>query len=142
MHRNRQPGISALSVSISGVVASPSKYRYHHLVGQNFLEAPPEFCLRKISPRERRQKRAILVTALGPLKKRHSELETQISQLETSQELLESKMADPAFFKTSDAREAMVAHERDQIALEKNYEEWSRLSDRIAAKEQELDELG
>jgi hypothetical protein len=35
----------------------------------------------------------------------------------------------------------MVAHERDRIALEKNYEEWSGLSDRIAAKEQELDEF-
>ncbi len=95
----------------------------------------------KISPKERRQKRAALVAELSPLKKRSSELEALISQLETSQELLETKMADPKFFKTGDAREAMATHERDRIALEKNYEEWSGLSDRIAAKEQELDEF-
>jgi ATP-binding cassette subfamily F protein 3 len=95
----------------------------------------------KISPKERRQKRAALVAELSPLKKRSLELEALISQLETSQELLETKMADPKFFKTGDAREAMATHERDRIALEKNYEEWSGLSDRIAAKEQELDEF-
>jgi len=88
----------------------------------------------KISPKERRQKRAALVAELSPLKKRSLELEALISQLETSQELLETKMADPKFFKTGDAREAMATHERDRIALEKNYEEWSGLSDRIGQR--------
>lgn len=92
-----------------------------------------------ISPKERRQKRAALVAELSPLKKRSTELEAQISQLEAKQESLEAKMADPDFFKTGDAKEAMAQHERDRIVLEKNYSEWSELSDRIGAKEQELD---
>ncbi len=92
-----------------------------------------------ISPKERRQKRAALLAELAPIKKRSTELEKLISQLESNQESLTTKMADPEFFKTGNAKEAMIQHERDQIELEKNYEEWSELSDQIAAKEQDLD---
>ena len=137
----RKDGLSLFPGNVSDYLIRLEKLGNGSQPKANIASSHLSKSVSKISPKERRQKRAALVTALSPLKKRHLELETLISQLETSQELLESKMADPAFFKTGDAREAMVAHERDRIALEKNYEEWSGLSDRIAAKEQELDEF-
>jgi len=94
-----------------------------------------------ISPKERRQKRAALVSELSPLKKRSNAIEAQIAQLEASQEALETKMLDPEFFKTSDAPAAMAQHERDRVALEKAYEEWSKLSETIAAKEEDLEKF-
>ena len=137
----RKDGLSLFPGNVSDYIIHIEKLNNGSQPKTNIASSQSSKSVSKISPKERRQKKAALVTALSPLKKRSSELETLIFQLETSQELLESKMADPAFFKTGDAREAMVAHERDRIALEKNYEEWSRLSDRIAAKEQELDEF-
>jgi len=137
----RKDGLSLFPGNVSDYLRHLEKLDNGSQPKANAVSSQSSKSVSKISPKERRQKRAALVTALSPLKKRISELEALISQLETSQELLESKMADPTFFKTGDAREAMVAHERDRIALEKNYEEWSGLSDRIAAKEQELDEF-
>ena len=137
----RKDGLSLFPGNVSDYLRHLEKLDNDSQPKANIASSQSSKSVSKISPKERRQKRAVLVTVLSPLKKRGSELEELISQLETSQELLESKMADPAFFKTGDAREAMAAHERDRIALEKNYEEWSRLSDRIAAKEQELDEF-
>ena len=137
----RKDGLSLFPGNVSDYLIHLEKLGNGSQPKANIASSHLSKSVSKISPKERRQRRAALVTALSPLKKRHLELETLNSQLETSQELLESKMADPAFFKTGDAREAMVAHERDRIALEKNYEEWSGLSDRIAAKEQELDEF-
>ena len=137
----RKDGLSLFPSNVSDYIIHIEKLNNGSQPKANIASSQSSKSVSKISPKERRQKRAALVTALSPLKKRSSELETLISQLEASQELLESKMADPAFFKTGDAREAMVAHERDRIALEKSYEEWSGLSDRIAAKEQELDEF-
>ena len=137
----RKDGLSLFPGNVSDYLRHLEKLDNGSQPKANAVSSQSSKSVSKISPKERRQKRAALVTALSPLKKRSSELEALISQLETSQELLESKMADPTFFKTGDAREAMVAHERDRIALEKNYEEWSGLSDRIAAKEQELDEF-
>ena len=137
----RKDGLSLFPGNVSDYLIHLEKLGNGSQPKANIASSHLSKSVSKISPKVRRQKRAALVTALSPLKKRHLELETLISQLETSQELLESKMADPAFFKTGDAREAMVAHERDRIALEKSYEEWSGLSDRIAAKEHELDEF-
>ncbi len=137
----RKDGLSLFPGNVSDYLIHLEKLGNGSQPKANIASSHLSKSVSKISPKVRRQKRAALVTALSPLKKRHFELETLISQLETSQELLESKMADPAFFKTGDAREAMVAHERDRIALEKSYEEWSGLSDRIAAKEHELDEF-
>ncbi len=99
----------------------------------------PQKTASAISPKERRQKRAALVSELSPLKKRSDELEAKIARLEASQELLENKMLDPEFFKLSEAKEAMVQHERDRVALEQAYEEWSKVSDKIAAKERKLE---
>ncbi len=92
-----------------------------------------------LSPKERRQKRAALVSELSPLKKKATALEQRIADLETSQETLETKMADPEFFKTNEAKEAMITHDRDRSALENAYETWSSLSDQIAEKEEQLE---
>ena len=129
----RKDGLSLFSGNVSDYIIHIEKLNNGSQPKANIASSQSSKSVSKISPKERRQKRAALVTALSPLKKRSSELETLISQLEASQELLESKMADPTFFKTGDAREAMVDHERDRIALEKSYEEWSGLSDRVAA---------
>lgn len=93
----------------------------------------------ELSPKEKRQRKAALVTELSPLKKRTAELELEIEKLETSQEELEAKMADPVFFKGKGAKESILQHERDRIALEKKYEDWSRMSDDLSAKEQVLE---
>lgn len=91
-----------------------------------------------LSPKERRQRRAAMVAELSPLKKRSQELESKIAELETEQETFEANMADPGFFKTGDAAEAMRQYDRNKATLEKTYEAWSQASDQLAEKEATL----
>ena len=92
-----------------------------------------------LSPKERRQRRATMAAELSPLKKRSQELESKIAALEVDQESFEAKMADPEFFKTSDAAEKMRQYDRNKATLDKHYETWSQVSDQLAEKEAALE---
>ncbi len=108
------------------------------------VETPPnekESRNSSLSPKERRQRRAALVTALSPLKRQSQGLESKIAKLESEQAKYESQMTDPEFFKTADAGEAMRRYDRNKDTLESVYEEWSSLSDTISEREQELDAI-
>ena len=94
-----------------------------------------------LSPKERRQRRAALVSELSPLKKRSDSLETKIAALEKEQENYETEMADPLFFKTSEAGTAMRRYDRNKDTLAELYDDWSALSERISDKEEELDRI-
>lgn len=94
-----------------------------------------------LSPKERRQRRATLVSDLSPLKKRSRELEEKIAKLEEDQGNYESKMADPLFFKTPEAEPAMRRYDRNKATLEDFYEAWSALSDEISKKEDDLEAI-
>ena len=92
-----------------------------------------------LSPKERRQRRATMAAELSPLKKRSQELESKIAALEVDQESFEAKMADPEFFKTSDAAEKMRQYDCNKATLDKHYETWSQVSDQLAEKEAALE---
>ena len=79
-----------------------------------------------------------MVEILSPLKKRSKELETKIAELEAAQEEFEAKMANPDFFKASDAAESMRRYDGNKKILEELYESWSQASDQVIAKEAEL----
>ncbi len=135
----RKDGLSLFPGNVSDYIRHIEQLESSGKIKDDTARSQPQKSASGISPKERRQKRAALLAELGPLKKRSAALEKLISQLESKQEFLAAKMADPEFFKTGDAKEAMIQHENDRIALETNYEEWSELSDQIAAKEQDLD---
>jgi ATP-binding cassette, subfamily F, member 3 len=104
----------------------------------NPQETSPVRKAQNLSPKERRQLRASMVEILSPLKKRSKELETKIAELEAAQEEFEAKMANPDFFKASDAAESMRRYDGNKKILEELYESWSQASDQVIAKEAEL----
>ncbi len=95
----------------------------------------------QLTPKQRRQARAALVADLSPIRKRHDSIEKRIASLESSQRELEAKMSDPEYFKLPEAKASMAKHDRDQETLESLYEEWTRLTEQLQSKEDELEKL-
>ncbi len=95
----------------------------------------------QLTPKQRRQARAALVADLSPIRKRHDSIEKRIASLESSQQELEAKMSDPEYFKLPEAKASMAKHDRDQETLESLYEEWTRLTEQLQSKEDELEKL-
>ena len=88
------------------------------------------------NPKELRRLRAQRQAEIRPLKKKSATLEEEIASIESQQSEYESAMADPDFYKDGDqAQKTMTAYDANKRRLEAAYEEWSELSDRIAAEE-------
>lgn len=94
-----------------------------------------------ISPKERRRLRAQFQQELKPLKNKNKKLEDQIAALEGEQEELEGKMADPSFFQNPNSAEEMKRYDNIKKELEDVYAEWSEVSDQLATKELEMEDL-
>ncbi len=138
----RKDGLSLFPGNVSGYIRHIEQQNTHgEETSQISEKSRSKSSKNSLSPKERRQKRAALVSELSPLKKKAGELEARIAALEESQSILEAKMLDPEFFKTSEAKDAIATHERDRISLENAYEKWSRLSDQIGEKEKELEQI-
>ncbi len=94
-----------------------------------------------ISPKERRRIRAQFQQELKPLRDQNKKLEASIASLENEQEELESKMADPSFYQGSNSADSLKRYDAIKQELEDVYTEWSEVSDALATKEAEIDEL-
>lgn len=94
-----------------------------------------------ISPKERRRLRAQFQQELKPLKNKTKKLEEKIAALETEQEDMETQMADPSFFQSPDSAASMKRYDSIKKELEDIYTEWSEVSDQLAVKEEEMNQL-
>ena len=64
-------------------------------------------------------------------------MEEEIADLESAQSERETQMSDPDFYKDGDKAQAVLSdYEASKLKLERIYEEWSALSDQLAALDQ------
>ena len=95
----------------------------------------------KLSPKERRKKRAAVNEALRPLRKKARAWEETIAKLEERKSILEKEMNSPNFFKDAQkAKQGSFEHAKLVNDLESAYESWSEVADAIAVKEALLEE--
>lgn len=89
-----------------------------------------------LNPKEQRRLRAQQQAKLKPLTNKLKKVEAEISDLESQQSGYEEQMADPDFYKdASKSQEVLTTYDANKTKIETAYEEWSNLSDQIAAAE-------
>ncbi|MDQ8180474.1 ABC-F family ATP-binding cassette domain-containing protein [Pelagicoccus sp. SDUM812005] len=89
-----------------------------------------------MNPKEQRRLRAQQQAKLKPLTDKLKKVEKEISDLESQQSEYENLMADPDFYKDPQkSQEVLSAYDANKSKIETAYEEWSDLSDQIAAAE-------
>ncbi len=93
-----------------------------------------------LSPKERRRreaaKRRERSSAVKPLKDREAALEKKIATLESRQQELEQRMADPNLYeKATDARSIVAEYDEVKDALSRAMKDWSHVVDELNAIE-------
>jgi len=92
------------------------------------------------NPKERRKMRALIQNELKPFKSEADKIEGKISALEEENSIVEKKLADPKFYQSGDAKAAMHDYESRRRKIERHYERWNELSEKIATFEERLAE--
>ena len=93
------------------------------------------------NPKERRRMRAQIQNELKPFKAKATKIEVQITELEELNEAIEQKLADPSFYQSGDAKSAMQDYESRKRKIERHYDRWNELSEKISEFEDRLAEL-
>lgn len=87
------------------------------------------------NPKERRKIRALIQNELKPFKSEADKIEGKISALEEENSIVEKKLADPKFYQSGDAKAAMRDYESRRRKIERHYERWNELSEKISTYE-------
>ncbi len=90
--------------------------------------------------KDRRRARAEVINEISPLKKEATRLEAIIEQKETFIRETESKMVDPAFFKSAEAPQLLKKVEELRREIEIDMSNWEELQKQIEAKQAQLED--
>jgi len=93
------------------------------------------------NPKERRKIRALIQNELKPFKSEADKIEGKISALEEENSIVEKKLADPKFYQSGDAKAAMRDYESRRRKIERHYERWNELSEKISTYEERLSKI-
>jgi len=85
--------------------------------------------------------RALIQNELKPFKSEADKIEGKISALEEENSIVEKKLADPKFYQSGDAKAAMRDYESRRRKIERHYERWNELSEKISTYEERLSKI-
>ncbi|MDQ8186134.1 ABC-F family ATP-binding cassette domain-containing protein [Pelagicoccus sp. SDUM812002] len=138
----RKDGLSLHPGNVSDYLARMEAQRKNsvHVARNAGASAPPPSKFptgtNSLNPKEQRRLRALQQAKLKPLTDKLKRVETEIARLESQQSEYESLMSDPDFYKDANkSQEILTTYDSNKRKIEAAYEDWSDLSDQVAAAE-------